>query len=624
MHKGYPVTHKNPLPLSPKLIDVKNLTPDPKSRFILSVFQKPIEKTLAIRRLNAYYDQIRCSCGEQNFYETCLTALNTVWEASPEDLKKIPSEGALVVVANHPFGGIEGVVLAAVLNRIRTDVKIMGNYLLRHIPEMRSDIIPVDPFNTKAAPRKNLPSMKQAVKWIAAGGALITFPSGEVSHLNPALSEITDPPWSKHLGFIIRKTKATVLPVYFPGQNGPLFQFAGLLHPRFRTLLLPRAVVKKANTGISLYIGKTISWKKLDAFKSNASMVNYLRAYTYLLKYRDVKKKSLFNHPIRGINVTHNWHRTISPIDPEQMQQEIFSLPPDQRLVQQAEMEIYHARVNQAPNTLIEIGRLREITFREVGEGTGRSVDLDEFDDMYEHLFMWNRKTKQIVGAYRIGRVDKILKKRGLEGLYTWRLFRFKRKFFFNHFDNALEIGRSFIRSEHQKKYSSLLLLWRGIGEFIVRNPRYRILFGPVSISQNYHVVSKNLMIRFLKQYRFDHHLSEYVKPRTPFRFVKTGCNEKKIVKGFIKDIDDVSFLISEIEEDGKGVPVLIRQYLKINASFVGFNIDKSFSNVVDGLVKVDLKTVKPKLLKRFMGDKGFESYQSARKEMDCQSRMGR
>ena len=262
----------------------------------------------------------------------------------------------------------------------------------------------------------------------------------------------------------------------------------------------------------------------------------------------------------------------------------------------------------EAAFILLELGRLREITFRKVGEGTGESSDLDRFDTTYRHLFVWNREEREIVGAYRLGLTDEILPADGKKGLYTSTLFRFKTEVI-RGLDPAIELGRSFVVEKYQRKPLSLGLLWRGIGRFIVRNPRYCTLFGPVSISREYHGLSKNLMVAYLKENNLDPVLASKVKARNPLRSRNFGSLDRKSFRRSVRDIDDVSALISEIEREERGVPVLLRQYLKLNATLLSFNVDPAFNDSLDGLVLVDLRRTAVKVLRKYMGAEGVDRF---------------
>jgi putative hemolysin len=596
---------------TPKLIDLNQAANNPSSRLLLYFLKSPLENLLSLKALNRVYEKYyekTVYCKDLNkIFHLGLDALNVTYSVTQADLQKIPPKGPLVVVANHPFGALEGVILGAVLLKVRPDLKILGNYLLKNIVGIRDTIISVDPFVTGHSAASNLKGLKEAMRWVKGGGLLATFPAGEVSSVKLTQGRVIDPVWSSHIGGIIRRTRAAALPVYFPGRNSVVFQLLGLLHPGLRTALLPRELINKKNKQIKVHIGRAFPWRKLQRFETDAKIMDYLRVNTYFLRNRACQNKiGAMVLPFKSSS-----NKTPEPIikavSPSLLQDDIAALPAEQRLVQNGDMDVYIARASQIPNILNEIGRLRELTFRQVQEGTGKALDLDRFDAYYLHLFVWNHKKRELVGAYRLGLADKILKSKGAEGLYTSTLFRFKPEFV-DRLKTAIETGRSFIRSEYQKKFNSLVLLWRGIGEFIARNPHYKILFGPVSISKSYHAVSKNLIVRFLKTNNLDPRLARFVSARNSFRSGRIEGLNRTILKSSFQDIDDISLLISEIESDGKGVPILLRHYLKLNGRLISFNSDRAFSRVVDGLLLVDLTKTDPKILKRFMGEKGYES----------------
>jgi hypothetical protein len=257
---------------------------------------------------------------------------------------------------------------------------------------------------------------------------------------------------------------------------------------------------------------------------------------------------------------------------------------------------------------LLEIGRLREKTFRSIGEGTGKACDIDCFDQHYLHLFLWNHDARGVVGSYRIGLTDKILTHFGKKGLYTSTLFKFKNEFL-TKFNSSLELGRSFVSTPYQKKFYALSMLWQGIFKFIINNPHYYILFGPVSISHDYHTISKNIIVKFLQDSKVDPELSRYVKAKHPTRHIKIKELENCSLHSSLPTVEHVTALVSELEKDGKGIPVLLRHYLKLNGTILSFNIDKHFSRCIDSLLVVDLKKTDIKLLKHFMGLEGFATF---------------
>lgn len=263
---------------------------------------------------------------------------------------------------------------------------------------------------------------------------------------------------------------------------------------------------------------------------------------------------------------------------------------------------------SELPHVVREIGRLREVAFRAVSEGSGRARDLDRFDGHYQHLIVWNHECGEVVGSYRIGETDRILRRFGIDGLYTSTLFRYDRRLLAD-IGPALELGRAFVRPEYQRDYSPLLLLWKGIGTLVSRNPRYRTLFGTVSISNDYQSLSQQILARFLYATSFRPDLAERVQPRNPPPFLRDCRGVPAMAGAVARTIADVGALVADIESDGKGVPVLLRQYLKLNARLLGFNVDPAFGGVLDGLMMVDLTDVAPDMLARYMGKPGAQAF---------------
>lgn len=593
-----------------KLIDLSTVSENPLARGLIRLVQRPVERMLALDRVNRYYDHLyqALTSGDPNrcAFEASLDILKVRYRVNEQALNRIPEKGPVVIVANHPFGGIEGLILGALLLRRRNDVRILGNFLLKHIIGVRDRIIAIDPFGNSDAAKSNRSGLRQSLVWLKNGGALITFPAGEVASWHWSESRVADPEWNSHIGAFIRLTRATAVPVHFPGRNGNIFQLMGMLHPLLRTVLLPRELINKRRRTLPVHVGSPIAWKQLARCSDDAAVTKFLRFNTDILQARTQRQPPRFNALAAASNRQSRQETIIESEPADRLAREVGQLPDESRLIERGDFAVYVARSRQIPCLLNEIGRLREITFRDVGEGTGRAIDLDRFDDYYLHLFLWNHAASELVGAYRLGLVDHILRQLGPKGLYTSELFRYKPEFV-SQLSRAIEFGRSFIRSEYQKKYNSLILIWRGIGEFIGRHPQYHILFGPVSISRNYHNVSKRLLVRFLRRNNFHPSLSEYVRPRRPFRCPRIGCIDQTALLSTFRDIDDISLLISEIEKDGKGVPVLLKHYLKLNGRLLSFNLDTAFSNALDGLLLVDLRQTDPKILRRFIGPQGAE-----------------
>lgn len=576
---------------------------------VMSAMGSALEYALALSKLNGIYAAIGPQKDVKSFVKATLDLLNIELKISHKDLKHIPKSGPTVVVANHPFGAIEGIILAHVLLSVRSDVKIFANYLLSRIPELQEIFYFVDPFERATSTQANIRSTRAALQHVKEGGILGVFPSGEVSHRKWTQWEVLDPPWNTSVGRIVKKTHANAIPIFFDGTNGKMFQVAGLLHAKLRTIMLPRELWNKREKVISLRIGNIIGPQKFDLQLTDEEITQYLRSRTYLLKYRkDLKSEK----KVRILKTLYKKKKQ-APIILEKnefhkISEEVDQLPSDQHLLSHNEFSIKYAQAWQAPSLLQEIGRLREITFREVGEGTGKTLDLDEYDQRYLHLFVWHNSLKEVIGAYRFARTDEIIQKHGLSGLYTHRFFEF-RSGFENIINPGLEFGRSFIRPEYQKTAWALPMLWKGITAFVCRNPKYRILFGPVSISSSYSRVSRRLIIEFLKERRFDTHLASLVKAKRPPKNEKLKTLRINELKEFIQGVDDLSELISDVDVQFPGVPILLKHYLRMGGKILGFNVDVDFSDSLDGLILVDLLDANEKLVKSYMGKDHYQKY---------------
>lgn len=288
---------------------------------------------------------------------------------------------------------------------------------------------------------------------------------------------------------------------------------------------------------------------------------------------------------------------------------EVAALPPDQVLVENGPYVVLRFRADQAPHLLHEVGRQREIAFRAVGEGTGRSLDLDIFDQWYDQLVVWNRETSAVLGAYRAGRSDEILATHGLAGLYTSTLFHYTDTILEN-MSPFLELGRSFVTASQQRAGYSLMLLWKGIAAALMREPRYRRLVGPVSIDRRYKPASLQLMVGFLSSRYLNSEAAGHVSARVPYQPSEADALERLAQGAGLNDTDALARVVADIEE-GRGIPVLVRQYLRLGSEVLGFNVDPDFSNVVDALMLLDLDRVDGDRLAWFMGREGADGYRS-------------
>lgn len=583
---------------------------------LLALVAPPLEQLLSLSTLNQLYTDVvhPLSPDPQTFLHETLHVFGVSVKIQPDDLARIPKTGGCIVVANHPYGGLDGIILANLLLQIRPDAKVMANRLLGRIPDLREIMLFVDVFGGPEAARANARVMRASLDHLKNGGMLVIFPAGEVSSLDLSRRAVCDPKWSDMVARLVRKASVPVLPVYFEGKNSSLFQIAGLVHPRLRTAMLPRELLNKRNKTIRVHTGSLIPTKKLAEFNNDSDMTAYLRLRTYVLQSRNQIKQQT-EQPKKFLE---NADPIAPADDPLILEKEVLALPEDQRLIDHGDLQVYYARVHQIPHLLQEIGRQREITFRANSEGTGKSVDLDQFDEYYAHLFIWNKSKRELVGAYRIGLSSDILPKYGVKGFYTHCLFNYSPELL-ERLGPSMELGRSFVRPEYQRSYSPLLLLWKGIGQLVVRYPTHQCLFGPVSINQEYQSLSRQLIMNFLQLTSSLPSLSRLIRPKNPpqLKAVPTvdiaGCNA-------MRDLDDISDLVSEIETDQKGVPILLKQYSKLGGRILGFNVDPDFANCLDGLMLVDLRHTDARLIERFAGADGARVILAHRQQTTTQS----
>jgi putative hemolysin len=548
----------------------------PVDPFLLDELSAParwvLDRALALPAYRDLYRGVRSDVTDSEPFERrALRALHISSEVSDADLNRLPPKGAVVIVANHPHGAVDGLLLADGVRRVRPDVRVLTNYLLARIPELHDLCFFVDPFEGRQAAERSRAGLRAAHLWLRRGGVLIAFPAGEVAHELDGDAPI-DTAWSPTIVRLAQSAGAPVVPAWIDGRNSRLFYAAGTIHPRLRTVLLGRELLKQRGRTVTIRIGSALS--------------PHTEAAT----------------------LRHKVEQLADPIAAE-----VARLPADALLLESGAFQIFCADSRQIPTTLSEIGRLRERTYRAVGEGTGRDLDIDAFDDGYLHLFSWDRDRRQVVGAYRIGRTDRIVAVSGVEGLYTRSLFRYDARLI-DKLSPALELGRSFVRAEYQRNYNALLLLWKGIGRFVARHPEYRYLFGAVSISARYSDHSQQLLMAFLEQNHRDQDLAQLVNATRPSKGRRVPPTELP------RSIDELNDVITELEADGKIVPVLLRQYLKLNARVIGFNVDVHFGEALDALMVVDLPAVDCAILDRYLGRPDAAKY-VARHRAECSGR---
>jgi len=570
-------------------------------RFWAEPLAPALHKLLIPTEVMDSFENARRSGTGARFARRLLESLDIRFQVDDGDLERIPARGPAMIVANHPYGIVEGLIFMALLDRVRQDLKILANSLLGGIPELREQMILVNPFQTPTAQYENRAPLRAALDWLAGGGLLSVFPAGEVAHLDWKEHSVTDPQWNTSAARLALHTRCAVVPAFFEGANSIPFQLAGILHPGLRTMALAREFGRMRGRTIRLRIGSPIRHGVLAGYRDAEQATAYMRSRTFFLSNRS---EPALSSPLYSPRV-----RTIAPPGAERLLSgEVAALPAECELASDRNYSVFLASASRIPRMLAEIGRCRELAFRKVGEGTGKHADLDRFDEYYQHLFLWNKTDSRLAGAYRLAVTGDVLPRFGISGLYTSTLFRFH-PHFFERIGPAVELGRSFVVPEYQKNYAALLLLWKGIARAVERRPEAPVLFGAVSISPEYRAASRSLMAAYLSD-RAAHELAWLVAPRRKFRDRTPRNRQIKRFAAVAADIEDLSLSIADIEDDGKGVPVLIRQYLKAGGRVLAFSVDPKFSDTLDALILVDLLSAPLALLERCMGRPEAQAFQ--------------
>jgi len=552
-------------------------------------------RVLRISTINKIYENNKHKT-DLEFLNGVLDDCNIKFEIPEEDLKRIPKEGAFITVSNHPLGGIDGVLLLKLLIEKRADYKIIANFLLHRIEPLKPYVMPVNPFETRKDVKSSVAGIKGALLHLREGKPLGIFPAGEVSTYKDGKLKV-DKPWEESAVRLIQKANVPVIPIYFHAKNSRLFYFLSKISDTLRTAKLPSEVISQEGRIIKVRIGKPISVADQNEYKELSAFSEFIRKKTYMLANPFEKKTKILS--TEKIKIKKPAKKITAQRNPNLFVKEIAALREKEvRLLETKNYEVFFASAKDIPNLLHEIGRLREITFREVGEGTNKEIDLDKFDKYYYHLLLWDREANCLAGAYRMGLGKEIYKKYGINGFYIQTLFRIEPELY-QMMENTIEMGRAFIIGEYQQKPMPLFLLWKGIVHVTLRYPEYKYLMGGVSISNQFSDFSKSLMIEFMKSHYYDPYVAQYIYPKKEYK-VKLKDGDKDFVFDATKaDMQKFDKIIDEIEPGALRIPVLIKKYVKQNARLVAFNVDPKFNNAVDGLMYIKVSdipdsTVKP------------------------------
>ncbi len=532
-----------------------------------------------LHKLNEIYKYI----GEYqgiDFADKLIEHLDVTCDYIPQELDYLPKEGPFIIVSNHPFGAIDGVMMLSILGKRRPDIKILTNFILSYIRNLEGYFLPVNPFTDRPGMKSSLKGLKMAKEHLASGGVLGLFPSGEVSSNSNREGIVKDIEWQSSIIKLIKGAEVPVVPIYFDGSNSRLFHLMGKVNPYLRTARLPRELINKKGRTISFRIGKPMQPAEFEEYVDIPTLGKYLWNRSYALEPNVI--------PSDVHKVTPAVQEEVAPhVDAVKLCEEIASLQ-DNKLFEVGNYECYLADAGEIPHMMQEIARSREETFRAVGEGTNRSTDSDKYDTYYKHLILWDKVHNAFVGAYRLGMGHEIIDKYGIGGFYTSTLFGYKEGFR-PHLKKTMELGRSFVVPAYQKDPLALMLLIKGLMYVVIREPSVRYLIGPVSISAWYPYFYRSLMVHYLQKKQSIPELEEFVSPKKPFKPDFCRVNPDDLVVGKMDSLERFDRFMFRLSNGTYRLPTLLKKYIKLNARILAFNVDPDFNYCVDGLIMLDV-----------------------------------
>lgn len=543
-------------------------------------------------KVNKYNERSKQYAGPE-FSAHILKDVGVSWDLRFEQFNYIPQDGPFIVVANHPIGSADGMILNAVIGTMRTDFRIMANFLLTMIPSLKESFIAVNPFSDGVSSRSSLSGLREAKELLASGGCLGLFPAGEVStyqwHKNrTALKRhvVEDIPWPGSIIKFIRNANVPVIPVYFEASNSHRFHFLGRIHPFLRTLNLANELFNKKGKTIPMRIGKAIMPNEMAEYSENTDLGNYLRSRVYAMEseFNNTNNRSAL--PVSGL---------VTPIalprDKKAVVKEFDRLKNNgKKLFDVAAYQCYLADASEIPVAMIELGRRREEAFRATGEGSNQHIDVDKYDAYYKHLILWDAKRKRIAGGYRLGIGEEIFEQHGgMQGFYTASLFSYS-KAFESTLRETIELGRSFVSLEYQKEALPLMLLLKGLMHSLMRYPDAQYFIGPVSISNSYPKFYQSLMVYYLENKHRAKLPENSAQPLMPFDPDFLNINPKDLLRKKMDNFEKFDRFLMRLSDNAYRMPTLVKKYMKVNAQIISFNVDPLFNYSLDGLIILRIK----------------------------------
>jgi len=551
-----------------------------------------------VRRANVAFEQLSHLHGHA-FVDAVFDTLDVDIELGEEDLSRLPKEGGFILVSNHPFGPLDALALAREVGNVRSDFKLGVDDSMGNIPQLeRAFVVLSDAENEGGGAR--LSGWRAAATHVKSGGAFGIFPAVEVSSYRRSAKWVADGRWNASLVGWAKKQGVPIVPVYIDGANSPLSQWLGLIHPSLRSLRMTADLQNKKGQVLRMRIGHPIRQRDLSGLESHDQLARFLRAKSYAMGAAYEVQKDWF----KGVRMPKRPVPLAAPVAPELLSGEMDAIQGN-KLFSHQEFDVFFTSAEHIPHTLKEIGRSREWTFREVGEGTHKAVDLDEYDLYYQHLILWDREATRLAGAYRVGEGWEIMERYGARGFYTHSLFRMK-KGFHPILKESVELGRSFIVPDYQRKRMPLFLLWKGILAVLMRSGEARYILGPVTISSDYKQFSRSLIMGFVRRDYWDSVLASHIRPRKRFAFEEKRVDADALLEGAGGDVKRLDRILADIERSDVVVPVLLKKYLHQNARILGFNRDPKFNDALDGLMLLDVRELPAETLENLQREFGL------------------
>ncbi len=533
-----------------------------------------ISGLLGWKRANKFYDQVK-SYNIQQFIRA-YKKKSRIKHIVPQDhIRRIPKNGSLLIIANHPTGIPDGILILDQVLKVRKDVKIIANQLTYKVDPLKPYTIPVDPYDKSESVRQNALQIRAIFDWLEAGHCVILFPSGDVANYNFKEKCLVEQFWHQTARKIILKHKGAVLPWAIQGKNSHLFYQLGKVHPSIKSALLPREGLKIRRKPMYSHIGFPVK------IEGKESLLNDLEAKIKFMSLRGpvstekiLDPQNAFQNPVATTQ------------DPNLIFQEISKI--QSVLAEKGCLMVLLTTKKESPNILNEVGRLREITFRSVGEGTGKERDLDHHDEHFDHLILWDKDNKTIAGSYRLGNGVKLKEIKNYKSII--HEFYHENKGTNMILNESLVLGRAFITDLYQQKPFSLFLLWQGIYKYLEFNTEIKYILGQTSISNNFHPFSQKLIVNHLIKNHANLNLSKYFVAKNTFENGSIKMIQDYINTLSCKDFKRLDDMVQNIEMDGQRIPILFRRYIEQNAKVLGINIDPDFQNSIDVLMLTEVE----------------------------------